>query len=108
MYPQKIIVFVTPIKRGADPKHKNGNGNTLEDFADAILDVCGQYGIPTLDMFRTCPLNPSIASQQALYFDGSKNDALGYANLYNDTTHPNVYGAKVQARTAIGFVKSIC
>lgn len=108
MYPQKVIVFVTPIKRGADPKHKNGNGNTLEDFADAILDVCGQYGIPTLDMFRTCPLNPSIASQQALYFDGSKNDALGYANLYNDTTHPNVYGAKVQARTAIGFVKSIC
>lgn len=108
MYPNKIIVFVTPIKRGDNPARVNGNGDTLEDFANAMIDVCNQYGIPCLDMFRTCPLNPSIQSQQEQYFDGSKNEDFGYAKLYNDTTHPNVYGSKVQARTAIGFLKSIC
>jgi lysophospholipase L1-like esterase len=106
IYIGKVIVFVTPIKRNT-PNDKNGFDKTLEDYANAIIDVCGQYGIPVLDMFHNCPLNPSIATQQAEFFDGSKNATEGYTNLYNDTTHPNYYGAKIQARCAIGFMNSL-
>ena len=106
MYIGKLVIFVTPIKR-CTPNKTNGFDRTLEDYADAIIDVCSQYGFPVIDMFRTCPLNPSIATQQARFFDGSLNSEEGYNNLYNDDTHPNIYGAKVQARTAIGAFKSL-
>ncbi len=64
-------------------------------------------------MFHTCPLNPAIESQRDQFFDGTKNAAEGYTAWYNngtnpnDATHPNVYGAQIQARTAIGFLQAV-
>ena len=106
MYGNKPIIFLTPMKRGNKdfPKNYpyNDFGSTLEDYANAIIDVCSQYdGISVIDIYHNCPVDPSIPEHLSLFFNGSLNINEGYDNLFNDTTHPNVYGARVQARYVI-------
>jgi lysophospholipase L1-like esterase len=93
-YPDKLIVFNTPIKR-MNLDDVNTNGNTLKQFVDAILEVCGYYGIPACDLFRRCTMNPSIQAQQELYF------------LLNDDTHPNATGQKLIGDCVSAFLLSI-
>ena len=107
MYGDKPIVFLTPIKRGEDPNYKNTFGRTLEDYANAIIDVCAQYDIDVIDLYHTCPLDPSIPEQQEQFFDGNLNVNEGYTFWYDDTTHPNVYGSRVQARYVIDALNEI-
>ncbi len=110
-YPDKKIIFCTPIKRNDETVSTlnpvNSFNLTLADYAEAIKNVCGQYGILVIDMFNECPLNPAFDNQQSMFFDGSRNAEVGYKNLYNDRTHPNYFGAKVQARCAMGYFKNI-
>ena len=92
-YPSGQIVFMTPIKRDALGM-LNEKGNTLEEFANAIIEVCGYYGIPVCDLFHKCAMNPSIPAQQALYFG-------------NDRTHPNAVGQKKMGDMVSGFIDSL-
>jgi lysophospholipase L1-like esterase len=96
-YSGKQIMFMTPIKRSQDPyltpESVNGNGKTLKEYADIIKEVCGYYGIPVLDMFRECPLNPAISTQKTVYVP--------------DGTHPNTAGHGIMARRVIGFLKQL-
>lgn len=92
-YPDKQIVFMTPIKRTANLNNVNNFGNTLEDYANAIIKVCNYYGIPVCDLFHNLCMNPSIPAQQSLYF--------------NDDTHPNVYGHKKMGNMLTGFIKGL-
>lgn len=98
-YQGKQLLFMTPIKRyqsplNVTPTDTNGNGKTLEDYANIIKQVCGYYGIPVLDMFHECTLNPSISSQATAYFpDGA--------------THPNQAGHNLMANRLIGYLKQL-
>lgn len=94
-FPSKQIMFVTPIKRTAVLDDTNSLGLKLVQFADAIIDVCGYYGIPVYDAFRKCTLNPAIADIAALYF------------LTDDTTHPNAAGQKRLGDSVTGQVKTL-
>ena len=87
-YPDKLIVFNTPIKRGRSLDLVNAKGNTLKDFVDAVIEVGGYYGIPVIDLFRGCTMNPSIQSQKDLYFI-----ALTVGD--DGMTHPSVAGHKL-------------
>ena len=107
MYSDKPIVFLTPIKRGEDPNKQNAFNRTLEDYVNAIIDVCAQYDIHVIDLYRICPLDPSISEHQEQFFDGNLNVNEGYTFWYDDTTHPNVYGARVQARFVIDELNDI-
>ena len=109
-YPQKVIFFTTPIKRAqafsdgnggeytqdgvmTTPFSKNKYGKTLMDYADMIIEVCGYYSIPVLDMYRESLLNPHITAQQNM-FD----------NVY---THPNSTGQKIMARRVCGWLTQL-
>ena len=63
-YPNAIITFVTPLKR---TKLTNTEGYKLEDVANAIIEVCGNYSIPVLDLFRQGNFNPLITEFRNLY-----------------------------------------
>lgn len=93
-YPSKQIVFMTPIKRG-QLGFINQRGNTLEEFANAIIEVCGYYGIPVIDLFHQLCMNPSISQQQTLYFGAG------------DDTHPNTAGQLRMGNFVTGKVKEI-
>lgn len=109
-YPQKVIFFTTPIKRGQPfangdggeytpdgvtitPFSKNKYGKTLMDYADIIKEVCGYYSIPVLDMYRESLLNPHISSQAGMF------DSV--------LTHPNTTGQKIMARRGAGWLTQL-
>ena len=104
-YIGKPIVFFTPIKRIQVLKESTGEtihywernfggeGKTLEDYANAIKEVCGYYGIPVLDLFNECLINPVIEEIKAAYIP--------------DGTHPNIEGHKILARRITGYIKQL-
>lgn len=109
-YPKKVIFFTTPIKRAqpfedgnggtytpdnqmTTPWSKNKYGKTLMDYADIIIEVCGYYSIPVLDMYRESLLNPHLSSQQDM-FD----------NVY---THPNATAQNIMARRVCGWLTQL-
>lgn len=109
-YPDKVILFTTPIKRAqpftngdggtytpdgveTTPNSKNKYGKTLGDYADIIKEVCGYYSIPVLDLYRESGLDPNIQQQKA-YFD-----EIG--------THPNETGRKIMARRVCGWLTQV-
>lgn len=78
-YPTKTIIFLTPLKRAQDPYNqpdsKNANGKTLKEYRDILIDVCGYYGIPVIDLWAISGLNPYLSSQAPL-FDAVKTHPL--------------------------------
>ena len=99
-YVGKTIVFMTPIKRwsnktaGQEYYSANSQGFTLGDIADAIKEVCAFYGIPVIDMFTECSINPLI-------------DDI-YTNLIPDGSHPNWKGQIVMARRVTAGIQALC
>lgn len=51
-YPNAFIFFMTTFKLGDYLPEVNSAGYTLQDVADAVIEVCAKYDIPVLDMYR--------------------------------------------------------
>jgi len=94
-YPKIPVVMMTPIKRGIVYNAENSKGLTLEQFVDAMIAKCRQYGVYCLDMYSNCPINPQIPAMKELLFNA------------NDDTHPNTEGHKVMGKTVAGFIRTL-
>lgn len=96
-YTGKQLLFLTPIKRSYPPLDapdaKNGNDLTLQDYADIIKEVCGFYGIPTLDNYRELAINPAIPAQKTA--------------LIPDGVHPNDAGHDLMSRRIVGYLRQL-
>ena len=99
-YPTIPVVMMTPIKRGIY-KADNTLGLKLEDFVDALIVKCRQYGIYCCDMYANCPIDPNITSMQNVLFTRTSADGS------KDLVHPGTEGHKVMGRTVTGFIRSI-
>ena len=54
-YPDAFLFYMTPFKSARSAMlNGNENGDTLEDFAQAVIDVCAFYDIPCLDIYHLC------------------------------------------------------
>lgn len=87
-HPKAKIGFITPMrcvfKEFDEENQTNANGNTLDQFADAMIEVCGYYGIPVLDMFRENNMSPYISAINSRYYaDGLHPNSEGYVRLSN-------------------------
>lgn len=79
-YPNTRIAFFTPIQQ--NNYNANGEGDTLEDYANAIIKVCGRYGVPVLDLYHESGLCPSIsANYNAFMSDGTHPKAEGHNRM---------------------------
>lgn len=95
-YESKDIFFVTPIERYQSwcnkPKTPNSLGYTLEDYTDAIIEICSYYSIPVIDFYRTAPVNPHVDK-----------------GLFGDTdgkyVHPNEEGQRILASVVLDYLK---
>lgn len=94
-YPTIPVVMMTPIKRGTVYNRKNEYGLTQEDYVDAMIKKCRQYGVHCLDMYSNCPINPQIPAMKELLFKE------------NDDTHPNKAGHNVMGKTVAGFIRTL-
>lgn len=76
VYPDSDIVFMTPIHRADEFGEVNTNGNTLEEYAAVIAQVCSEYQIPVIDLYHEDKLN--FGTNKELYMpDGLHPDDLG-------------------------------
>ena len=90
-YPKARIAFITPLRKsniGA-----NTNGNTLEDFVNAIKEKCKEYAIPTLDLYNLSGCIPQIANFKT--------------NNLPDGLHPNEEYYYVLAKKIAHFIESL-
>ncbi|NLL79334.1 MAG: SH3 domain-containing protein [Clostridiales bacterium] len=76
VYPDSDIVFMTPLHRVDEYGEVNKNGNSLEEYAAVIMQVCSEYGIPVIDLYHEQKLN--FGYNKELYMpDGLHPDDLG-------------------------------
>ena len=96
--PNVPIVFITPLKRGrydtGRPTSKETNqwGDYLDDFCNAIKEICGYYSIPVLDANSISELDFSNSSIASLYSQ--------------DSLHPNSAGHAIIAELLYRFVEN--
>lgn len=84
------IVFMTPIMRVSPSQNKtettpannqtNSNGNTLEQFANAMIETCNKWSIPCFDAYHLSGICPQARNTQ------------NYSWFMHDGIHLNQYG----------------
>ena len=83
-YPESTLLFGTPLPRyDIDMTEANTYGAALEDYRDAILQVCDAHSIETLDLFSVEEVSP---------------DSEGHEDYFDDGLHPNDDGNALIAR----------
>jgi lysophospholipase L1-like esterase len=88
--PTVRVVFSTPLMRGATGGQAytypaaNGAGHHLEDYAQAIKDVCALFATPVCDLLKTSGIN-----------------AYNLSTYTGDNLHPNATGSAIHARAMI-------
>ena len=81
-YPNKPIIFMTPLQRMQDgyttPEAENIFGYTLNDYRNIILTTCASYGIPVIDTYESGP--SPYKPEQVSWFDeaGTHPNQLGH------------------------------
>lgn len=79
MYPSADIIFLTPIRRELDGK-RNKYGNTLNQYAQAVIDMAEFYNFRVLDLYT--PDNLNFAGQKSVYMkDGIHPSAKAHSIL---------------------------
>lgn len=58
-FPDKKIIFMTPIHRLREDEPTSPDSKVLEDYVNAIREICGKQGIPVIDLFKINPLDPA-------------------------------------------------
>lgn len=92
-YPLADFCFITPMKAYGfkDYPHwdtENASGHRLVDYRDAILEVCGRYSVPVLDLFSVSGLTPDIPEAKELLMpDGLHPSDLGHARVFRKIFH---------------------
>ena len=103
-YPNTPIGFFTPLPRAdgnSIGKQVSKGGYTMEQLADRIIEICGEYSIPVLDLYRCSNLRPWISENKAKYFSCSTTPN-------GDGLHPNAIGhERFLAPKVINFIKTL-
>ena len=84
-YPDKPIVFMTPLHRQTEDYNASWKGPkniTLRDYVHAIKEVAESYSIPVLDLYAMSGMQPQLEVQNKLYFaDGLHPNDRGYLQI---------------------------
>ena len=83
----KPICFVITHKIQSTAYVANANGNTFEDYRNAMVGICQKYSIPYYDAFSESGLNGWNTAQNNAYLTANTNGT-------GDGTHPNEEGYK--------------
>lgn len=84
-FPGVPVCFVITHKVRTAAIKPNSNGDTFQDFHDAMVQVCNKYSIPYYDAFLTSGLNGWNATQSNQFLTST-------ATGKGDGTHPNEEG----------------
>lgn len=97
-YPEAQIVAMTPLHRETEddpifiPRLLRRQGK-LSVYAQAIRDVAEFYGVPVVDLYRNCMIQPRVPILKEKYAP--------------DGLHPNDAGHQLIARAVLGVLKQL-
>lgn len=60
-FPDKRIIFMTPLHRLGETNPSNPDGKTLYDYAEAIVEICKKQKVDLIDLFKINPIDPEDA-----------------------------------------------
>ena len=83
--PGKPVCFVITHKVRTTAVKPNANGDTFQDYHDAMVAVCNKYSIPYYDAFLSSGLNGWNATQSNYFLSSNETTT-------SDGTHPNEEG----------------
>ena len=83
----KPICFIITHKIQSTAYNKNANGNTFEDYRNAMVGICEKYSIPYYDAFSESGLNGWNTIQNNAFLTGNTDGTP-------DGCHPNEEGYK--------------
>lgn len=97
-YPHAQLVVMTPTHREDEEVLDRGDTGAprqakLTAYVNAITEICGDYAVPVLDLFRTSGLQPRVPVLKELYMP--------------DGLHPNDAGHRKIADRLIGFLTAL-
>ena len=81
----KRLVFITPTQRdgyilnGKVTSMTNDIGVNLIQYVDAMIEMCGDYGIPVIDLYRNSGIN--IVNIPTMLYDGLHPNTDGFLRL---------------------------
>ena len=92
--PDAQLVWITPTHRYGFGTSKmlgtqftydylpNGRGYSLEDYVDAIKDVCAKHSVPVIDLFNLSGMDPSLSEVRTQYMpDGLHPNTAGHEKI---------------------------
>lgn len=85
------VAAITPLQKVT--QDTNDKGYTLEDYVNAVLEICGKYSVPVLDLYHEGMFNANIDSIKS--------------TLYQDTVHPNYKGYNLIGNRVANFLENI-
>ena len=111
-WPARRFVFVTPTYVYLNDSSKffngtglgdvNSNGNTMRDFADAMIAACKKWNVPCIDLLSQIGWNKNNISTYV------KNDATTVGTeTYANYSHPDTAGAKIMAGVIGNYLQTI-
>jgi lysophospholipase L1-like esterase len=81
-FPEAKVGFIIAPKMGVTNDYTK-TGNNRRAYFETIIEICHKWGVPVLNLWDECTMNPRIAShytsgQDYLYADGQHPTAKGY------------------------------
>ena len=93
-HPDAKLVWITPTHRYGFGTSKllgtaftydylpNGRGYSLNDYVDAIKEVCQKYDVPVIDLFTLSGMDPSLSEVRRQYMpDGLHPNSSGHEKI---------------------------
>lgn len=78
-YPDAQLLFMTPLHRSVEEMGER----RLKDYADAIRQVTEYYGVPVVDLYATCQIQPQVEDNMIRFCpDGLHPNAAGHLRIY--------------------------
>ncbi len=103
-YPTAKIGFIVAQKMGR-PSTGYGPEYKRRRFFLRAIEVCKKWGIPYLDLWEGCPLNPSLPSYYNPELSIEENEAQGYS--YIDGQHLTTTGYAMITPRIEAFMQSL-
>ncbi len=75
-FPDKKIIFMTPLHRLNETEPSYPDSKILKDYADAIVEICKKHNVDVIDLFKINPLDPN---DKELVPDGLHPSDKGHA-----------------------------
>jgi len=90
-YPTAKIGFIIPQKMGTSHAGYDAEHSRYRAFYERAIEVCKKWGIPYIDLWDGCPLNPRIPSMYSSQMTGQENIDAGHCYLDGQHLTPTGY-----------------